>query len=186
MRNYPSECGVVEESLSWLRSAFPKARIIYKKGNHEERLEKYLWLKAPELWGLPQLMMDQILHLEKYGVELIGDQRIIMCGKLPVLHGHEFRSGISAPVNPARGLYLRLAHTALIGHLHRSSTHAEPDLFGSETVCWSQGCLCDVHPPYSRVGNKWNVGFATVDVFKDGKFDLRNFKIAKGGEVRSV
>ena len=30
-----------------LRTAFPKARIYYKIGNHEERLEKWLRLKAP-------------------------------------------------------------------------------------------------------------------------------------------
>ena len=38
--------------LEYLRSRFPRARIVYKEGNHDERLERYLANLAPELLGL--------------------------------------------------------------------------------------------------------------------------------------
>jgi hypothetical protein len=164
---------------------FPKARMVFKKGNHCERWDKYIWLKAPELWDLPACRLENILHADKYGIEFVGDQRPVMAGSLPIFHGHELPKGISSPVNPARGAFMRTLHTVLIGHLHRSSTHAEPDMWNSETTCWSQGCLCDRNPEYARI-NKWTHGYAVVDVDKSGDFNLHNFKIAAGGKVRTV
>jgi hypothetical protein len=81
--------------------------------------------------------LDQWLELAEHGIELVEDQRPIMCGELPVLHGHEKGKGISSPVNQARGAFLRLLHTVLEGHGHRTSGHAESDMWHRETFCWS-------------------------------------------------
>jgi len=107
-----------------------------------------------------------------------------MLGKLPVLHGHEKGKGMSAPVNQARGAFLRLHHTVLEGHGHRTSGHCEPDMWGNEVFCWSTGCLADLRPEYARL-NKYNHGFATVDVHADGSFDVQNMRITKDGVVRT-
>jgi hypothetical protein len=56
-------------------------------------------------------------------------------------------------------------------------------MFGRETTCWSTGCLCDLRPEYARI-NKFNHGFASVQVYGDGQFDVHNFRIANG-RVRS-
>jgi hypothetical protein len=56
-------------------------------------------------------------------------------------------------------------------------------MFGSETVCFSTGCLCDLRPAYA-VLNKWNHGGAIVTVHDGGEFDVENFRIASG-KVRS-
>jgi hypothetical protein len=56
-------------------------------------------------------------------------------------------------------------------------------MFGSETVCFSTGCLCDLRPAYA-VLNKWNHGGAIVTVHEGGEFDVTNFRIASG-KVRS-
>ena len=55
-------------------------------------------------------------------------------------------------------------------------------MFGSETVCFSTGCLCDMRPAYA-VLNKWNHGFAVVVVRDGGEFDVSNLRI-QSGKVR--
>jgi hypothetical protein len=79
---------------------------------------------------------------------------------------------------------LRLLHTVLEGHGHRTSGHAESDMWHRETFCWSTGCLCDLTPEYARV-NRWNWGFATVTVDTAGSFDVDNYRISAKGEIRS-
>lgn len=183
-RDIVYECQIGDHGLSWLRGQFPKARFIYKLGNHEERLTKYIWQKCPELYGLEGLELHNVLHFEDYSIERVNDNPIL-CGKLPILHGHEAGKGISAPVNPARGLFLKTLHSCLEGHYHRTSTHCEPDMFKSETTTWSQGCLCDMSPEYARV-NKWNLGFAYVEVDKDGEYNVHNYRLSSDYKVRTA
>jgi predicted phosphodiesterase len=183
-RNFKGELVAIRELLGWLRQTFPEIPIVLKAGNHEERWEHWLWQHAPEISDEPEMGLDHWLRLREHGIELVKDQRPIMAGKLPILHGHEKGKGISAPVNQARGAFLRLHHTVLEGHGHRTSGHCEPDMFGSEVFCWSTGCLCDMRPEYARL-NKWNHGFAIAGVHADGSFDVQNLRITADGKVRS-
>jgi predicted phosphodiesterase len=183
-RNFVSELGVVEDCLRWLRGAFPKARIIYKEGNHEERYTHFIWQKAPELWDLPACRLENILHLDDMGIEMVTDKRIVMAGQLPCIHGHEPPAGLTNPVNQARGAFLRMLHSTLSAHGHRSSTHTEPNLFKKETTCFSQGCLCDMHPQYMPI-NKWDHSFATIEVAKDGEYDAQVRRLSKDYTVRA-
>lgn len=182
-RRFKAEVDAVRDMLAWLRGVFPHIPIVFKSGNHEERWSIWLFQHAPELADDPRTGLDQWLDMATFGITLVEDQRPIMAGKLPILHGHEKGKGISAPVNQARGAFLRLHHTVLEGHGHRTSAHCEPDMFGREIFCWSTGCLCDLRPEYSRL-NKFNHGFATVRVDADGQFDVENYRIADG-RVRS-
>lgn len=179
MRDTVGEVERAKQFLFHIRQRYPKARLIYKKGNHEERLDFYIWRKCPELWGLPGLTLSQVLEMDAIGCELISDQRIIETGKLNILHGHEFPRGMSSPVNPARGYFLRGHECMLGGHYHRSSEHTEDTMKGRAVTTWSAGCLCGLHPEYARL-NKWNHGFAFVEVESDGNFQVRNIRIRKG------
>lgn len=183
-RDLRRELELQRAGLQWLRESFPKARIVLKLGNHDERWDHWLWQHAPELFGEDFLRLDNVLKLGEVGIEMIGDQRPIMLGKLPVLHGHELPRGISSPVNAARGAYLRTAHTVLVGHSHHTSGHSNPDMWHSEVFCWSTGCLCELSPPYARI-NKWNHGFAAVSVSAGGSFAVENMRISAEGEVRA-
>lgn len=182
-RKFKSEVDAVRDMLKWLRGQFPNIPIVFKSGNHEERWAAWLYQHAPELADDPRTGLDQWLDMATFGITLVEDQRPIMAGKLPILHGHEKGKGISAPVNQARGAFLRLHHTVLEGHGHRTSAHCEPDMFGREIFCWSTGCLCDLRPEYARI-NKFNHGFASVRVESDGQFNVENFRITDG-KVRS-
>lgn len=178
-----AEMELFQQVLLHLRARFKKTRIIYKAGNHEERWNKYIWSKAPEVWDLDPLQLHELLKLKSHSIEWVDDQRPMLLGKLPILHGHELPKGISSPVNAARGAWMRTKHTVLVGHSHQTSGHCEPDLWHSECFVWSIGCLCDMTPEYARV-NRWNHGFAVVGVGKDGSFDVTNLRISKNGTVR--
>jgi hypothetical protein len=183
-RNFKAEIDGQRQLIAWLRQEFPAIPIVLKAGNHEERWYHWLWQHAPEISDEPMMGLASWLHLDRHNVAFVEDQRPIMAGLLPVLHGHEKGKGISSPVNQARGAFMRLHHTVLEGHGHRTSGHCEPDMWGSEVFCWSTGCLCDLRPEYARI-NKMNWGFATVDVSADGSFNTHNYRITADGKVRS-
>jgi predicted phosphodiesterase len=177
------EMAMIAEFFDALRDTFPKARIIWKEGNHEQRFLKYLLRKAPELLATDCFDLLSFVRFisgredATHRVEWVSDQRIIRCGKLAFLHGHEFRGG--GGVNPARWLYLRTGENAICGHFHRTSEHSEPSLSGEQRGAWSTGCLCHLSPDYLR-HNKWNHGFAWVDVDKAGNFRVKNIRILDG------
>lgn len=183
-RDFKGELEAVRQFVAWLRSRFPSIPIVYKLGNHEERWEHWLWQHAAEISDDPRMSLGAWLDLDRHDVTLVEDQRPIMLGKLPVLHGHELPKGMAAPVNPARGVFMRTLSTGLIGHQHRSSNHAESDMWHKETACWSVGCLCDLTPEYARI-NRWNWGFAIATVHKGGMFDVQNYRVMLDGSVRS-
>jgi predicted phosphodiesterase len=173
------ECG--RRFLEWVRSRFPKSRIVFKEGNHDERLRKYLAERAPELFGLEGFDLASVLKLQDYGVEWVGDKRVVQLGRLPVVHGHEFRGG--GGVNPARWLFLRTVSTALCGHFHRTSEHFEPGLDRRLHGTWSVGCACYLHPAYDP-NAKWNHGWAIVDIQADGHgFTVTNRRLLPDGRV---
>ena len=178
-RNLVRENEISLQVLQYIRAKFPDAEIIFKLGNHEERWDRYLWLKSPELYGMPQLKLENILKFDENRITMIGDMRPIQAGELFIVHGHEFRWGISNPVNPARGYYLRAKENVLGHHLHQTSSHSEKSLAEDVKSAWSTGCLCDLHPDYAPI-NKWNHGFATVTTEENGYFEVHNYKIIEG------
>jgi predicted phosphodiesterase len=178
-RKLAEEIKTVREFLRVLRAAFPKARIIVKKGNHEERWERYLSVKAPELLGVDDFQMEKVLRYEDHGIESIGDRRPVKFGKLNKIHGHEYRFNISNPVNPARGFFLKAKTHVMGSHLHQTSQHSEKNLEGHVVSSWSIGCLCDLNPDYSPLNN-WNHGFGFSSFDKYGAFQVDNLKIIDG------
>lgn len=183
-RDLSNEIKTVREFLAVVRKQFPKTEIIYKLGNHEERWERYLRVKAPELIGVADFEIDKVLHFGNYGIQKVSDCRVIRIGHLNVVHGHEFKWGITDPVNPARGFYNRGKECCIGGHLHRTSSHNEKSMNGIVVSCWSTGCLCDLQPDYAPI-NKWNHGFATVELDKGGMFEVHNYKLINGRAFES-
>ena len=155
-----------------------KCAIYFKVGNHEERYESFLYEKAGELVGVEEFEFENIIKARAKGIGFISDKRVIHIGELSGIHGHEYVGGISAPVNPARGLFLRGKVSCFQGHNHQTSEHTEPTMNGRMITTWSIGCLSELHPAYMPL-NKWNHGFAIIDM--DGeKYEFRNKRIYKG------
>jgi len=181
-RRLSEELDTIRQFLFWLRSEFPTERILYKIGNHETNLERYLMREAPVLLGVPDFTIRDVLKLDSFGIECVGSLQLIQAGKLSIYHGHELPQGMTSPVNPARGLWMRVQETILCGHWHRTSEHTETTGISRKvSSCWSVGCLCDLSPDYAIV-NRWNHGFAIVDIDKSGAFEVHNHKII-GGRV---
>ena len=184
-RDFKGELQAVRDFLAYLRQQFPGVPIVYKAGNHEERWQHWLWQHAAEISDDPRMSLTAWLGFSENDIELVEDKRPVLLGKLPVLHGHELPSGMAAPVNVARGAFMKTLSTVMVGHSHRTSNHAESDMWHKETGCWSTGCLCDLRPEYARI-NRWNWGFATVTIHKGGAFDVHNYRVMHDGTVRTA
>jgi hypothetical protein len=152
--------------------------IYFKVGNHEERLAHYIMNNAPALAEVPEYTLEGFLHLNDLGIALIASKQKIQMGDLLVIHGHEGGDSIFSPVNPARGAFLKYKTSTLAGHNHQTSSHFESSLRGDQIGCWSTGCLCQMTPEYRPFAyTKWNHGFAIVEVYDGGKYDVHNYRI---------
>lgn len=155
-------------------------KVFFKLGNHEIRYQNFLYQKAGELLGIEEFDFENILKARAKGIEIIGDKTVMKLNKLNGIHGHEYIGGISAPVNTARGLYLRGKVSAFQGHTHQHSSHTEVDMNGKTVTTYSIGCLCELHPSYMPL-NKWGHGMAVVDLDPNGEdYEFRNHVIIKG------
>jgi predicted phosphodiesterase len=170
----------VERFLESLRDRYPKARIIWLEGNHDAWYKVFLMKRAEVLFGDTYFHLEERLHLDEYKVEFLPQERYLMAGKLAIAHGHHIIKGIFAPVNSARGVYLKAKVNAMIGHVHTASYHEERTLHGDIIGCWSTGCLCTLTPPYQPMAGKAGHGSAHVRVKKDGSFHVENYRIHKG------
>lgn len=178
-RDFKHELQVTRDFLETVRGMFPRARIIYKLGNHEERFESYMFAKAPEMLGVDDFELSSLLRLDKCGIEVVKEKRPIRLGHLNLLHGHEYRFAMSNPVNAARGLFLRCKAFAMCGHFHQASQHSEKNVEQKQVATWSVGCLCQLHQDYAPLNN-WTHGFAFVRVDNAGKFEVENRFISNG------
>jgi predicted phosphodiesterase len=169
---YEIDC--VHDFLDVLQDRF-EADIIWKDGNHDERWKKYLYNHAPEFAKLKQFDFGEIMEFAERDITYVTDQRFIMAGDLPILHGHEMQ-GSGGGVNPARMMGSKLRNSALQSHCHRSSEYLERNVFGDWLKCYSTGCMCELTPEYARV-NRWNRGYAFVDVHEDNSFEIENVVI---------
>lgn len=173
-RKFGEEIIAFQQFIKVLQKAFPKVKIYYKLGNHEERYEKIMIQRCAEFLSVPSFEFENVLGCTELGVQVIRDQRIIYVGKLAVLHGNEVKLN-SINVNPARSLFLKTHVSCLCGHLHRSSQHTEPSL-DEDITCWSTGHLSEMHPKYARI-NKWNHGCARIEKDEEGNFEVINVNL---------
>ena len=160
-RHFTEELELVKQFLNKLKEIF-SVKIFYKQGNHEERLENYLRVKAPELIGTKEFTLNSLLELEEKDITLIKDKRTIKFEKLNILHGHELKGSIIPPVNAARGVFLKTKENTLVNHFHTDSKHSSSTLDKSYISCWAIGSMCELHPEYAP-NNEWSHGFAIVE-----------------------
>jgi predicted phosphodiesterase len=178
-RQVHDEFEAVRSFLVGLRGLFPKSKIVFKEGNHDERWEKWLFLKAPEIFDDPEFTLQSRLRLGELMIDYVRDKRPVQIGKLTILHGHELAGG-SGGVNPARSTFLKTLDSVLVGHYHKRSSHDETTMNGNVISVQSQGCLCGMNPLFMPI-NKWQQGFSYVEHdIKTGDYLLHNHVIIKG------
>ena len=187
-RNTAEEIKIGVHLLKTIFNELSPEKVVFKYGNHDERFEHYIWQKFAEIPQLTdfeemkQISLETILRNrlgKDFPIDFVTDKRIIKVGNLNIAHGHEFPSGISSPVNIARGLYLRAKANTICGHHHRSSSHVEQDINGQMITTWSVGSLCELHPLYMPI-NSWNHGVALITLDESGIVDVQNKRIKNG------
>jgi hypothetical protein len=180
-RSVDSEILILKEIFAIFENTLP-GRKVYKIGNHEERIENYLFTHAPGMIGMSEWDLGKTLK-EKLSIPswtMIDSKQLYGLGKLNGYHGHELPKGLTNPVSVGRGLWNRTRQTGFTNHWHTTSTHIETSGNKDKTwVCFSVGCLCDLQPSYAPV-NGWNHGFAVVDIGAGGQFREQNKRIVDG------
>jgi len=178
-KNRPSlknEIDMGREFFAYLRQEFPNATIYFKPGNHEYRLERYLYLKAPELLDCEEFKLEILLELAEFRIIFIPKRTKTYFGHLLVEHGDRMKG--NGGVNPARSLFARYKRHIITGHFHRKSEHVEKIYDGSLVNAFSTGCLCELEPEFFEVNNHVH-GFAIVEMNGDN-FKVSNHLIEDG------
>jgi predicted phosphodiesterase len=173
-RSWAEERKIVVQFLGWLRQEFPKARIIYRGGNHEHRHRRLVLKKCRELYDEEVTGLDHLFKMADFGIEPMFDKRIIRLGKLNTLHGDEL--GKSSGGSPARSAYMKAKACLIESHHHKVSEHTETSIDGGIFTVWTTGCLSELQPRYAPWAG-YQHGFANVDIAKNGDFQVCNHRI---------
>lgn len=164
------------EFLKGLRKHFPNIPIYWVDGNHENRLERYLAVKAPELLDTSEFQISSLLRMAEYGITYLGFRTKCYFGKLLVEHGDRLKG--TGGVNPARTARLKYKRSVLINHFHKLSVDSGKQYDGDVMTCWSNGCLCELEPEYMEV-NEHVHGVCHVQMDGDN-YRVRQYQIING------
>ena len=174
--HFKDEIEAGKEFLAYLRDRFPGIPIYYITGNHENRFERYLRIKASELLDMDEFRLDVILHVAEYRIEFIPFRSKVVFGDYTIEHGDKIPG--AGGVVPARTLLMRLKSNSIVNHFHKSSESSQR-VYGvgepTSIKAYSLGCMCDLAPEYMEI-NEWNHGFAILKRIKD-KVSVTNYKI---------
>lgn len=182
--------GFQEEVLDRLDKLLKKrCRKVAISGNHEQWLQDMLD-KQPELEGVIDIPI--LLNLEDRGWDWIPCGESIQIGKVTLLHGDQIGSG-----KHVASKLVDLVHgTAVMGHVHRASSHSTAALVTAKSKwCgYTLPCLCTVAPSYAKgqpnaftngfgileQGSSENINVHTVIIMPDGTFNWGGHEYGNG------
>ena len=153
----------VLKGLNELDHLFPRAKKVFIQGNHEYRLERYLYDKAPALFGVTDTRF--VLKLNDrpmwtwvpYGP---NQSYQVLGSKLTARHEP---LGNSAKLTATRALC-----SLVYFHIHRIEESHIVGLDGTNHVCFSVGWLGDKRKDhifdYVKGHHQWQLGFGLVYV----------------------
>ena len=174
--HFKGEIEAGKEFLAYIRNRFPDIPIYYITGNHENRFERYLRIKASELLDIDECRLDVILHVAEYKIEYLPFRSKVVFGDYTIEHGDKIPG--AGGVVPARTLLMRLKSNSIVNHFHKSSESSQR-IYGvgepTNIRAYSLGCMCDLAPEYMEI-NEWNHGFCIMSKIKD-KVSVSNYKI---------
>ena len=162
MVHFKQEIEAGRQFLDYCRSRFPNIPIYLIPGNHENRFERYLRVKASELLDMDEFRLDVLLHVAEYSVQYIPFRSKVVFGDFLIEHGDKIPG--AGGVVPARTALMRLKTNCLISHFHKTSSSIQRVYGPGESTTirgYSLGCLCELTPEYLEI-NEWNHGFAIL------------------------
>ena len=174
--HFKNEIEAGKQFFEYMRSRFPGIPIYFIPGNHENRFERYLRIKASELLDMDEFRLDVILHVAEYKIEYIPFRTKVVFGDFLIEHGDKIPG--AGGVVPARTALMRLKTNCIINHFHKSSQSSQR-VYGIDKpttiIGYSIGCLCELAPDYMEI-NEWNHGFAILTKI-DNLVSVNNYKI---------
>lgn len=149
------ELEVVNENLDILDS-FKAKRKVFIAGNHENRLERYLADKAPELFNV--VTIPELLKLKKRGWEYVPYKMDIKIGQLYYTHD----VGVAGR-NAAYSALATYQGNIVTGHTHRMCYAIEGNAKGKPHVTAVLGWLGDAkqadYMHRVKASRDWALGF---------------------------
>ena len=166
------------------KAAGKEAKIYLTYGNHEARLQRYLW-KNPELECVRDLKLEKQLSLKELDIKFINGSMDywkqtsghLKIGDAAVMHGDQRINGSRGGAKAgyaAMNTMLQMQTSVVMGHVHRLGIvyHNSPY---QQMVGVEAGCLCEIPP-----GANWQQGFATFDTVRNKNVNYRLHHIKDG------
>lgn len=163
---------IAYDLMGQVRAAAPRARIFFTEGNHEDRLQRYLLTRAPELYCLRSMTVPQLLRLSDFNISY--ENKVNIDGVM-FTHGHIVRkySGYTAKAMAEE------YGTVIFGHTHRLGIYYKRDGRGEVTAV-ENGCLCELSPEYITGVANWQQGFTVITTDRDQPAQFEQAKITDG------
>lgn len=175
-RSVSEEIKATKQFLTDLRKRFPKARIIFKKGNHEDRMDTYIMSQAAEIYDLVDDLLEIKLGLVDLRIEYKPD--FFRIGKLWHLHGHEKPGGSYNPEYICNVMFNVILDHCIFGHFHRCQTKPFKNISDKVFWCGGLGYLAG-EMDYAKI-NKWGQGVALIEYDATGHFRPQIRSIVNG------
>lgn len=163
--------------LKQIDTAINGSQKYFLKGNHEARLQKYLWTDAPAIANLRTMRLDRLLKLEELGIKYLEQGRMKFRGMI-VKHGDLVRKFAGYT---AKGEFDATGMSGVSCHTHRLGVYRVSNEAGD--FMWVEsGCLCRLDAEY--MGGKrpnWQQGFP-IGFYKAGsrRFNVETVPIING------
>lgn len=149
--------------LDELDNFFPTAKKVYVEGNHENRLEKYIFEKAPALFGTTEIRtLLKLNQRPNWSFIPYGPNQLyrVLGSNLHVKH--------VPGANSAKAAASRAICSVSYGHIHRSEHSYVVGLDGEQHVAYCAGWLGDKKNDlvfgFVNGHHQWTLGFSFVYV----------------------
>lgn len=162
--------------LAQIRERLPNTRIIYKEGNHETRLSRYITKNAAALSNLGCVTLPELLRLSELKIEWIGNDERLRIGRLYHIHGNEIAGG---GMSPARLKYTRMQCSFIFGHHHQRDKYRPRAYDGQQHGAYANPCLCQLKAEYLHHAHNWSLGFSLIDHDADRSFQVDEIEVIK-------
>ena len=182
VRLLDSEVADVNECLTQIDALGAKEKF-YISGNHEDRLERYLSDRAPELFNL--VKVRDLFKLDERGWKYTPYKEHVELGKLYLTHDCG-NAGAQAHVKALN----TFGGNAVIGHTHRLAIHYQRNAHGESHVGAHFGWLGDVDAVdylHRIQACAWSLGFGIGHMDENGVVYLQPIPIINvGGNLSCV
>ncbi len=176
------------------------------KGNHDDRIRNEILERSERLYGITPAQwpgeepeewvysLNHLLNLRRLGVEYHEPkttyefQQIVLSDFLAVRHGHKASASSLSGLTTA----VDLGHSVFTGHTHKQSINKRT-VWNSITGKWEvitsieTGSMCEAIGGlgYAKAGvPDWQPGFATANIYPDGRFSVDLATYEQNGILR--